>query len=140
MGKRPLSSLTRAGVERVEEEIEREVEDEKDYDMDDWMAMSDEEHDQRLAETEREVIAYYAEREKRLAQLPRLARYRYERRYALYHLLKWHSMHDRMKSRFPDMDFLNEENAMIIKRRQAELLDWRRYLETGILPHAGGRQ
>ena len=134
-------SLTRAAVARIEKEIEQEVEDEKDYDMDDWMAMSDAEHDARLAETEREGIEAYQKRQRQLAQLPRLERYRYERRWALYHLLDWHTRHDRMKVAWPTgMDFIHDKNRAIIKRRQAELLDWRLYLRTGVLPSQGGRQ
>jgi hypothetical protein len=132
--------LTRADIARFEKEIEREVEDEKDYDMDDWMAMSDEEHETRIAEVERKSIELFEAQQRALSLLPRIDRYRHERRLALYYLLKWHAMHDRMKAAWPEMDFLHEKNVAIIKRRQAQLLDWRRYLVTGILPHEGAQQ
>jgi hypothetical protein len=138
MKKQP--SLNRALVAQVEKQVEQDVEDEKDYDMDDWMAMSDAEQDRRLAESEREASRHYAEQEKQLSQLPRLKRYRYERRLALYYLLKWHAMHDRIKTLCPDFDFMHTKNRAIIKRRQAQLLDWRRFLVTGVLPRYSEQQ
>ena len=118
--------------------LDREVEDERDYDMDDWMAMSDAEVDARFAEASRELLEAYDTRQRALAQMSRLDRYRLERREALYQLLLWHMRSERL--RVLGIDFIDRNHQAIIKRRQSELLDLRRYLRTGVVPHRGEKQ
>lgn len=97
--------------------------------------LSDEEQAREDVEFEAECDAYERRYKALMARLSVKQRYEYERRNALEALLRTRTRIDKMKTY--DQWFQEVVLPMqmaYFKRRQMQLLDWRRYRKTGILP------
>jgi hypothetical protein len=107
-----------------------------DEDWDRIVNMTEEERAAEDAEFDRECATFEREHRQRLARLSVAQRYKYERRLLLTSLLRCRVRIDKYR-REAMFDFLVEKERALLKSRQTELLDWRRYKITGQLP--GGR-
>lgn len=119
--------LTRAGVKQ-------EVGDDIDWDA--VAAMTDEEAEAEDAAFNREVEGWVRDYQARLRTLTGLQRYRLERHHALVSLLRCRTRLDFYR-REAMLNFMVARELALLKKRQSELLDWRRFLVTGIVPISG---
>lgn len=107
-----------------------------DDEMDRYMQMSDAERAAYDAAFNREAEGWEREHAARLRRLTALQRYRYERHHSLISLLRCRSRLE-MYRREAMLDFMAARETAFLKKRQSELLDWRRFLASGIEPARG---
>lgn len=87
--------------------------------------------EERALDREIEIIEQrYAEK---MRSMSVLQRYRHERREALIMLLRSRARRQRLIE-LNAPEFVIENDYAFFRKRQHTLLDWRRYLQTGILP------
>lgn len=113
--------------------VKIEWSDDMDDQMHEAMAMSEEEQAAADAEFDRESLTWERRHKARLAAMNSLQRYRYERHHLLVSILRCRARRDNYR-REGVFGFLVPGEEAILRKRQMAMMDWRRFLVTGIVP------
>lgn len=108
-----------------------------DIDWDEVMSKTPEQEAKDEAEFDRENATWAREYAQRMSRMSSLQRYRYERHHALVSCLRARTRLANYLAMEFRLDFIIQKEAAFLKKRQLQLIDWRRFRSTGVLPTSG---